>query len=159
MTNSYRYDSITVGRFLWAKAQEQSVDIAITKHQKLLYILYGTFLAFTAQRLTDEHPHAWPYGPVFPNVRKDFIQNEDYKNVQIKDPSFAPLLRDPQLTECTRATLKYFGLWNATELVDFTHQEDSPWTHTTQKNFFEWNDIITDEDILPFFKKIWIWNK
>lgn len=40
----------------------------MTKIHKLLYISYGIFLARENKRLTNEHPQAWPFGPVFPRV-------------------------------------------------------------------------------------------
>lgn len=50
----------------------QSADAPIhvdkAKSQKLLYCCYGAVLAETNERLTDEHPEAWPYGPVFPRT-------------------------------------------------------------------------------------------
>ena len=53
----------------------QSADAPIhvdkAKSQKLLYCCYGAVLAETNERLTDEHPKAWPYGPVFPRTFTD----------------------------------------------------------------------------------------
>ena len=38
---------------------------ATTQAQKILYCCYGATLAKYDERLTDEHPKAWPNGPVF----------------------------------------------------------------------------------------------
>lgn len=46
-----------------------------TQAQKLLYCCYGAILAQFDERLTDEHPKAWPYGPVFPRTVNDINKN------------------------------------------------------------------------------------
>lgn len=42
--------------------------ISKTQAQKLLYCCYGIVLAAFDERLTDEHPKAWPGGPIFPRA-------------------------------------------------------------------------------------------
>lgn len=67
---SLNLDSIEVANAIRFFAREQNVDLNMTKIHKLLYISYGVFLARENARLTDEHPQAWPFGPVFPRVHK-----------------------------------------------------------------------------------------
>ncbi len=48
------------------------VNLNKTQVNKLLFMCYGVYLAFYGEKLFSETPKAWPYGPVFPNVYKQY---------------------------------------------------------------------------------------
>lgn len=56
----------TVVNTLLKFASENNHQITHLKLQKLLYFLYGEYLARTGKLLIEEHFEAWQYGPVIP---------------------------------------------------------------------------------------------
>ena len=82
-----KLDSIKVANAIRYSAQQQGFNVNMTQIHKLLYITYGILLVQQKARLTEEHPSAWPYGPVFPRVHKnvklvDNITNEAYNEIK-----------------------------------------------------------------------------
>lgn len=80
INDTYKYDSVTVANYIIAFANENKFFINMTKLQKLLYIAYGVYLSVKNERLTNEHPQAWPYGPVFPTTRNRLIKKRFFRN-------------------------------------------------------------------------------
>lgn len=72
--DNYKYSSVVLAYYIVALMNQRGLEINMTKLQKLLYIAYGTYLAIKNQRLTNEHPQAWPYGPVFPTTRNRLLK-------------------------------------------------------------------------------------
>lgn len=64
------FDSIDIAKAIRYSAKQHNLSVNMTQIQKLMYIIYGTILVIHKERLTTEHPSAWPYGPVFPRVHK-----------------------------------------------------------------------------------------
>ena len=79
MEDTYKYKSTIVATYIAALANEKRVSVNMTKIQKLLYIAYGIYLAVKDSRLTNEHPQAWPYGPVFPTTRNKLQKGVDWQ--------------------------------------------------------------------------------
>jgi uncharacterized phage-associated protein len=67
------YDSVSVEELLKALGHESRLHLNVTQVQKILFILYGYYLAKYNHRILTEQPKAWPLGPVFPRVRKKLI--------------------------------------------------------------------------------------
>lgn len=62
------FSSSSVMAYILYKAKKAGHSISKTQAQKLLYCCYGIVLAAFDERLTDEHPKAWPGGPLFPRA-------------------------------------------------------------------------------------------
>lgn len=62
------FSSSSVMAYILYKAKKACHPISKTQAQKLLYCCYGIVLAAFDERLTDEHPKAWPGGPLFPRA-------------------------------------------------------------------------------------------
>lgn len=148
----HKYDSITVAKYIVAKANEKNIPVNITKVQKLLYIAYGIYLAVKESRLTDEHPQAWPYGPVFPRTRKALLKYPFLSAIALKDETFSTIRKDNEVNSLLDLVFKKFGDWSAQKLSEWSHQDNSPWDRTTQEDGFKWGDQIVDGFIAPFFK-------
>ena len=149
MSNEKPYSSITVAKYLLSLAKDKGKDFNVTKTQKLLYIVYGYFLS-KDRVLLDEKPKAWPYGPVFPKTTKKKI----YQNIEPLDSEyFSEIKDDKEVSKFFEIILKVFGDTSSNVLVDWTHSKGAPW-HLTKKRYnFEWNDIIPDKYIKPYFSK------
>lgn len=74
--DTFIYRSTDIATYIIALANKNRIAINMTKVQKLLYIVYGAFLRIYNERLLNEHPQAWPYGPVFPTTRNKLLKQE-----------------------------------------------------------------------------------
>lgn len=140
-----------MAKFIVAYANENCYTINMTKLQKLLYICYGLYLAVMGERLTNEHPQAWPYGPVFPKTRKMLLK-EDFDD--ITSDKVNKQLLDNKIKSLIELVFNTYGQNTASELTAWSHMPNSPWDRTVNKDGFKWGGQIPDEYILPFFKKM-----
>ena len=153
--DTYQYKSVDIALYIIARANELKYGINVTKVQKLLYIVYGVYLRVYGQRLVDEHPQAWPYGPVFPNTRSMILEElnpEDlsYSMADVKEE----IRNDESLSRVMTFVFTHFGTWNAGQLTEWTHRKNTPWFKTTNQVDFCWGDIIPDSYIYDFFLKL-----
>ncbi|MGN0091285.1 MAG: Panacea domain-containing protein [Alloprevotella sp.] len=125
----------------------------MTKLQKLEYIVYGTYLSSTCERLTNEHPQAWPYGPVFPSVRNKLL-NKDFSEFTMDLPELKQVKEDQFLMYVVKMVFDTFGERTATYLCRWSHRVGSPWEKTVNQACFEWGDTMSDEWIKDYFDTI-----
>lgn len=155
--NSYRYNSVTMAYYIIAIMNGKRLAINMTKLQKLLYIAYGTYLAVKNCRLTDEHPQAWPYGPVFPTTRNALLK-KNFSSINLSLPELSQIKDDTEMQTLVLLVLSGFGDKNATTLTVWSHQSGSPWDRTISQEGFTWGARIPDEYIQEYFSSILIWN-
>lgn len=117
-----------------AEANARKIALNITKVQKPLYVAYGTYLRIYGERLVNEHPEAWPYGPVFPTTRERLLHRDLYTVAKsdIQSDTLRSMAGDAQLNEVVESTLSEFGCWNAGELSAWAHSKGSPWDEATR---------------------------
>ena len=60
------FDSRDVAAYIAQECKRREIEYNNTKIQKLLYCSYGVMLAWKDERICEEYPRLWPYGPVFP---------------------------------------------------------------------------------------------
>ena len=144
--DKYEYASTDVAMYLVAKANENRISINITKIQKLLYITYGVYLSVYKKRLVNEHPQAWPYGPVFPTTRNNLNKIDLYSisigSEHIKHDELSQMKDDVDLNKVIDFVLTNFGTWNAGQLSEWSHSVGSPWALTRNNSNFKWGDVI-----------------
>ena len=147
-----KYNSVEVAKYIAAYWNEKGADINMTKIQKILYIAYGTWLAIKDERLVDEHPQAWPYGPVFPSTRNALLKMDfnaicwdDIKEENLKNDIELKILIDSIFNS-------QFGEWTANELSAWSHKEGSPWEYTSSVSGAKWGNVIDDNRIKSFFR-------
>jgi len=147
-----KFNSVDVAKYIVGKAIEKGIVVNITKVQKLLYIAYGIYLRVYNERLTNEHPQAWPYGPVFPTTRNRLVK----ENLMTITTASCPqeLQDDARLNKVVDFTLAHFGSWTAGQLTEWSHRDGSPWYYATQTQNFEWGDQIPDASIYNYFKTL-----
>lgn len=146
---SKEYDSVSLARFMIAYGNENGFEMNMTKLQKLLYIAYGVYLAVKNERLTNEHPQAWPYGPVFPTTRNKLlhVSFDSLSMEHEKKPS-------DEICSLVRLVFNSYGEWTASELSAWSHKENSPWFYTVNLPNFKWGNRIPDEFIMVFFTRL-----
>ena len=148
------YDSVKMGEYLAAYATRRGYFMNQTKLQKLLYILYGGYLVNTDQRLLNETPQAWPYGPVFPRCRKHIAGMNNVGYADIDSDAYKEIRDDSLVSSLIDGLLRTFGQWSAQALSEWSHKEGSPWAVAFFTNGQEYGVGITDESIKSYFKTI-----
>lgn len=145
------YNSITVARYMLALSSERDIKLNVTQIQKLLYIVYGYFLANYNHRIFDEQPKTWPYGPVFPKTRNKVDFSTRYK---ITDDEFIEIKSDKILTDIIISVTGKYSKYSAAQLSEWSHMEGSPWELTTKQQGFNWNQPIPDNLIKNYFEEL-----
>jgi uncharacterized phage-associated protein len=153
MDERYKYNSVSVAKCIAAYANEHRYLINMTKLQKLLYITYGIYMVVKDMRLTNEHPQAWPYGPVFPTTRNRLLKI-DLSSIKSDDNEILEIVSDAEMNSLIAFVFNTFGNKSAAVLSEWSHQSGSPWARATEKPGFVWGDRIPDEYILDYFRPL-----
>lgn len=144
-------NSVVLAKYIAGYANANGFVINMTKLQKLLYITYGVYLAVKGQRLTNEHPQAWPYGPVFPTTRNHLLKLNISEIAITDDGSITN-----EIKSCVKLVFDSYGKYSASYLSAWSHKPGSPWDETVNSAYFKWGKEIPDEYILPYFKNLLI---
>ena len=147
--DTYICNSVVLARYIASYANAHNIGINMTKLQKLLYISYGVYLAVKGERLTNEHPQAWPYGPVFPATRNKLLKINLEEIIDPNDNSITD-----EVKSCINLVFNSYGAYNASFLSAWSHKPNSPWDKTVSQVGFKWGNTIPDEYILPYFKNL-----
>lgn len=154
--DTFRYKSTDVAKYIIALANDRRITINMTKVQKLLYITYSVFLRVYKKRLLNEHPQAWPYGPVFPTTRNKLL-NYDLSSLSEKDipeEALNEMKEDAELNKVINFVFANFGEWNAGQLSEWSHSSGSPWEKISNTSGFTWGNVIPDTLIYEYFCSI-----
>lgn len=116
------FDSNDVMAYIHAYCAKKNYYVNVTKLQKLLYCSYGTVLARFNERLTQEHPQAWEYGPVFPRTF-NAIKKGTLSRFGRSFESACP----PEVLSFINETVDVFAIYSASALSNWTHKAGSPW--------------------------------
>lgn len=142
--NVMAYNPTTIANYFVLNYAKYGV-ITPMKLLKLTYIAYGWYLAISdgKEKLIDELPQAWKYGPVFPSLYKAIKQHGTDKI-----DSAIPYYKEEQIKEEDAEILDMvwdkYGDFNAIQLMEMTHAEGTPW----KKVYCEGcNSTISDIDI------------
>lgn len=144
-------DSTLFAKYLNTKARSQGIEMNITKLMKLMYICYGTYLTVYNQRLLNEQPQAWPYGPVFAIARQEMSSQSNWiavcNSLNLEDANITD-----KIDKLINVVLSTFGTWSAVQLSNWTHQSGSPWEKTVLS--YEFGTPISDDSIKSYFTRI-----
>lgn len=152
--DTFQYRSTDIAEYLIAFANARNIGINMTKVQKLLYITYGVYLRIHKERLLNEHPQAWPYGPVFPSTRNKLLKQDILSLSEENIENIVDIKADKDLDKIIQFVFDNFGEWNAGQLSEWSHSEESPWDKTRRKKGFNWGDVIPDDLIYEYFCSI-----
>lgn len=156
--DTYIYDSVDVAKYMTLEASDKRIFMNITKVQKLLYVVYGVYLRVYGERLVNEHPQAWPYGPVFPETRLALrgkkLSPATNQDLELNEAELGKMENDTRLKRVIEFVFKNFGSWNAGQLTEWSHGDGSPWKETVNGDDFDWGNVIPDRFILDYFNKI-----
>lgn len=153
LEDRYAYNSVTVAKFIVAYANAHRYGINMTKLQKLLYITYGVYMVVKDERLLNEHPQAWPYGPVFPTTRNKLLK-KDFLSIQLTDSDLQDINSNSEMHSLMNLVFKAYGGMTAAALSEWSHKPGSPWAKTVAQSNFQWGGRIPDEFIQEYFKTL-----
>lgn len=140
-------DSVLVAKALQWMAYTHDVSLNGSQIQTILYNAYGVWLATKGERLLEEHPQVWQYGPVFPRAYKHLKKNAG--NGQVEHD----MLRAecPDRFEFIRRCFQRFA-WTSAGVLCAPHTaEGSPWKLTKDQSPDKLGVRIEDELIRQWF--------
>ena len=138
----FRSSNVMAYILYFCKTQEPPIFVNSTKAQKLLYCCYGAVLAASNQRLTDEHPKAWMYGPVFPRTFNDINKNRLTVGIARQFEQECPA----DTLSLINKTIRTFGKYTATQLSIWSLMAGYPWAKADALA------SLDDREIALFFK-------
>ena len=129
-------------------AFEENIAVSPMKLQKLIYIIYKTYLKKTGNKLFTESFSKWKYGPVVESVYYEFgcfgansinkFARDAKGNVQVID-----LEKKSLLSEIVQDVWDKYKGYSAMVLSSLTHSENSAWSKAVEEN----RNTLKDEDI------------
>ena len=136
------YSVESIAKFFITVANEKDgMPLGNTKLQKLLYYAQGFHLAITDEPLFKNDFKAWDYGPVIPEVYKQFNK---------QGPRGFDTALDVEESSVERFLLNVwdsFGHYSASTLSQRTHDE-APWQNAARYG------TITQDSMKSFFKEV-----
>lgn len=144
------YNPTTVANYFIDKYSKIG-NLTPMKVIKLTYIAYGWYLALTdkKERLLDESPIAWDFGPVFPSL---YYSIKQYKKEKITE-KIPNAIKDEKITSDDEKFLdkiwEVYGRFDGIYLSALTHNDGTPWRKVYRKDS---NAVISDDDIFEHYK-------
>ena len=126
-----------------------------TRLEKLVYYCYADYLCDYNQKLFKDKIYAFQFGPVIQSIYKKFKNEEKpYKlNKKFDMPIQSKILNSSngmQKLNSITATLDLYKAYTTSQLIAFTHRENTPWSVNGKgKQKFK---TISDKDILRYHK-------
>ena len=140
-------DSVLVAKALQWMACTHDVSLNGSQIQTILYNAYGVWLATKGERLLEEHPQVWQYGPVFPRAYKHLKKNAG--NGQVEHDMLKA--ECPDRFEFIRRCFQRFA-WTSAGVLCAPHTaEGSPWKQTKDQSLDKLGVRIDDELIRQWF--------
>lgn len=132
------YDARVIANEVLKAAWENGHDVTQIDLQKICYFLHGHHLIEHGQPMIASTFEAWDYGPVQRSLYNQFKKFGSQPITELAT-AFDPIRRKAKplpaiTTNSVRATIaahlpKYLGI-PSFELVDITHQPETPWSLT-----------------------------
>ena len=143
-----KYPSLQIASQIAKVCRASDLRYNNTKIQKLLYCCYGCTLVALSDRLCDEYPRAWQFGPVFPRV---FKYIKDGKS--LADDSIALVGASDESLQLIEKVVRDFGIYTAQSLSAWTHRPGSPWDKVINEMGEPIGSFIPDDMIADYFRK------
>lgn len=148
------YKPTTIANYFIKEYASGDMTMTPMKIIKLTYISYCWYLALTGMkdRLIDEKPQAWDFGPVFPSL---YTSLKQYGKLTVKKP--IPSAVSETISDEDKAFLNkmwdMYGRYDGVYLSALTHKANTPWKNVYQRGQ---NNLINDEDIYNHYSKMLI---
>lgn len=153
-------DSVTLGRaviHLWTNLEwefHRHHGLSGTYVQTVLYMVYGTWLAERGERLLEEHPQMWKYGPVFPraysHLKAEFTGGHDSA---LNERAYRSVTADPVLKEFLDRTVRTTAGRKISDLARTHVSKGSAWGRCLRENPGRWSTAIDDDAVRDEFRR------
>lgn len=118
-----------------AKFVLSKVECTQLKLQKLVYFCYADYLTKTGKAIIQETPVPYQYGPVFESLRQEYKEYHDQtipsdtsqRRQSIVLSRYYAADNSLKVYSSFVNTINKYGQCTASQLVNLTHQKDSPW--------------------------------
>lgn len=144
-----KLEGIDVAKYILAK-----FTCTQLKLQKLVYLCFADYLCETGKELFTDKIYAFKYGPVVDTVYKRYkeygykpIEEEttdiDSKNISEMPAKSRILFAKDGIEKILsiEKTLKKYGEMTASQLVELTHKENTPWSITPKNSLLLYSQI------------------
>lgn len=143
-----RHDSLTFAKALVHMAEMEGRGLNMSQIQAILYIAYGVWMTDHEDRLFEEHPQAWQYGPVFPRVyskmKKGTTDTQD-QYLKLKNDS-------PERFSFLERCFRRYAWTRASDLSAPHVSSGTPWALTRRSNPDSPTVRIEDDLIREWFQ-------
>ena len=149
------YDAVEVAWRMLISAKNKGIPLTNLKLQKLVYIAHGYFLGWKSEPLVKDPVEAWKYGPVIGSIYRQF--KDGNSTIEVSDTSMKTELdSDVDANTTIDRVLDMYREFTAKELVDITHQKDTPWDRSWNNTFSLINrgKIIDNNDIKNHYRDV-----
>ena len=136
------FKSSVVMAYILYYCKRKPIEVSKAKAQRLLYCCYGVVLGKSNERLTDEHPRAWFYAPVFPKVHEAIKRNELTVGMAREFERECPADTLSLINE----TIDIFGKYTPIQLRNWASMKGSPYDKADPLC------ALDDREIATFFK-------
>ncbi|EGR4059950.1 DUF4065 domain-containing protein [Vibrio cholerae] len=144
---SVMYDAVEVAWKMLKVAKDKGIELSNLQLQKLVYIANGYMLGWKNKNLCTQPMEAWEYGPVIGDVYHTFKSNGKGV-IPVNTDIVTALDNDNDAEYIISGVLDNYGKKSAPELVNLTHQEDSPWTEVWEREAKHYRSVPIDEDLI-----------
>jgi uncharacterized phage-associated protein len=162
------YDVRAIANAVLERASECGIKVTNLSINKILYFVHGHFLAHFSFPLIREPVEAWEFGPVFPEIYRQFREfertpiKERTKRLDVSSGRMVPFEERIPLEELDRIApiIDFYLKLPAWKLVELSHEPGSPWhriwNYSTSSNP---GMVIPNEIIDNYFKCEWKYRK
>lgn len=137
------HNSKEVAKYFLDRASEKGLKLTPMQLLKLVYIAHGWMLGLYSKPLIHEDVEAWEYGPVIPEL---YHAIKYFRHMPVQEiPGVDTVSLEADESDLVDQVLELYGEKNGIYLSTITHQEDTPWYKTWNrdgKNGVISNDII-----------------
>ena len=115
--------------------KKQGESITNLKLQKLMYFLEGLYMALgNEEYLYHQQFLAWDFGPVCRELY-DYYKVNGNEEIELTESEIKKAKNMPEMNSVLVYGLyKIFGKWSTYELVELTHEKNSPWSKVYDEN-------------------------
>lgn len=134
---------------------QKGENITNLKLQKLMYFMEGLYMVITDESyLFEQDFFAWNLGPVCKELY-DHYKEYGNENIELTDEESKKIINFPNVNKVfVELLFRVFGNWSAYELVELTHEKDSPWYKVTNGEEKDSSKIVSKTDT-----KLWLERK
>lgn len=134
------YDVQMIARYVINRCDKRECPICNSKLQKILYFIQAEFLVNLDKPCFSEEIQAWSFGPVVPDVYKQYRAYGATNIPDQKDEGFE--LISEQDKEHLDAIIDNAAEYSVLGLTEITHRQ-SPW-----KNAYKKNDCVIKQSVI-----------